>query len=766
MTLALPSARTAAVWITGAAIALGSCRGWGGSGGLRAKMTAIIRAEPAEIPSSASPATPGTSVTPAEAVEPVMSREPVAPSADFADDEGVLAGGHLVAPKVIALPYVVAGQGASTATVEIANGGDAPLDDLAWRLTGDDGIALEAAPKALAPGETARLTVTWTGSAVEAIAEAKLTVTVDGEDLDVPVFAVAGDPALGPATWEDVEGAGGVVAGTGVTIAMPAAPYPDGASKYTDASVRIFVPAGYRDRGAQDLVVHFHGWNTTLASTLAQHLYQGHVYASGVNAVLVVPQGPVEAPSGDFGKLMTRGGLARLQTEVLALLYREGKITHPARGDLTITAHSGGYQAAAAALDPANLPPRVTQVGLFDSLYGYASVFEAFALAGNTLRSSYVDSGGTFDENWAMTTYFTQHGVKPAVWRTQRALRDDAPVVGYAWTSHEGITRTEGAYGEDLRWRMRHSRRGPRIELRQVVPEDGDHRGDATARWLSPPDEDLAGFVVETSTDGVAWMTATQVPPTATEATFPLHAGAGVRVRVKGSMLGVPPAEVLPSDTYRVDPHAHILVVDGFDRVLDGAFGGLHHDFAARIGEAAGAVASISHRAVTEDGFDLGRYDAVVWLLGDQATADVSLSAAEQTALRDYVNGGGHLLVSGSELAWDLAQTPGGALFLEECFGAMLFADDAASREVAGHGPLAAIPTFAIGGHGAPYVAASPDALATTPAGSVLLEYGSGAPAAVGLAGKAALVGFPLELADARALPAIVQGLLAFVGGS
>ena len=669
---------------------------------------------------------------------------------------------RLVVPAVIDLPYAIAGKGGSTATVTIANDGDAPLTGLTWKLTGNAEITLGSAPASLAPGETALLVLGYAGSAVEAIAAASLSVAAPDGALDIPVFAATGDAALGDAIWEDVIGAGGVVCGSGATVTMPAAPYPEGAASYTDASVRVFLPEGYRDRGAQDLVVHFHGFNATVDATLASHLYQEHLYASGSNAVLVVPQGPVDAPSGDFGKLMKPGGLSRLLTEVLILLYREGKVTHPALGEVALTSHSGGYHAVAVNLDPASLAPAVTQVDLFDSIYGYESTFEAFALGGGTLRSSYTQNGGTLANNQAVAAYLAQKGDPAAITPTQRALGAAPPVIYFAATSHNGSTRLDGAYGEQLRWRLPHARRGPRIELREASAKAGT----ATVRWLAPADEEVTGFVVERSLDGVTWSVAAKAGAKAGVASFPAPPGSGARVRVKAVVTGVADADVLPSDTYRVDAQPGVLVVDGFDRVLDGAFGGLHHDFAALVGEAAGPVASVSHRAVAEDGFDLSPWPAVIWLLGDQSAEDHALTAAEQKALLAYVDGGGHLVMSGSELAWELGQAPSGAAFLAHCFGAAYLADNAGSHAATGQGPLAAITGLTFGGAGAPYACSSPDALAVAAGGTVLLDYGTGKAAAVGAAGKGALVGFPLELIDSKAYrDAVVKALLAFVGG-
>lgn len=673
---------------------------------------------------------------------------------------GAVMGPRLVIPAVIDLPFTIAGQGGSQAKITVGNDGDAPLPSLLWVMSGDPSITLASAPASLAAGESQQITLSYAGSTKEAISTAQLSVMSPQGTTSIPVFAVSGDPGVGEAAWEDVIGAGGTVMGAGATIDLPMAPYPDAPSAFTDASVRVFLPEGYRDRGAHDVVLHFHGWNATLTGTLEAHLYQEQLWASGANAVLVVPQGPVSAPSGDFGKLMKPGGLGRLLDEVLVTLYREGKITHPALGRLVLTSHSGGYRAVATNLDPASLAPAPVQVNLFDSLYGYESTFEAFALGGGLLRSNYTSGGGTVSSNQEVATYLEQHGLSVADEPTQRSLKDAPAVIDFTPASHDGSTHVEGAFGERLRWTLGHSRRGPRIELRQAIVEGGL----AKVTWLAPPDEDVSGYVVERSSDGQTWTTAATTSANATSASFALSGGARVRVRAEVPLL--PANEVLASDTYRLDAAPTVLVVDGFDRVLDGSFGGLRHDFAALVGEAAGAVGTVSHRAITEDGFDISSWPTVLWLLGDESTLDRSLSAEEQQILRAFLDAGGRLIVSGSELAWELAQTTAGASFLDHAFGAKYQADNAGSHSVQGVGPLAALGASPFAGVGAPYACPYPDALSAAASGEVLLVYSNGKAAAVGVEGRAALVGFPLELIDSAAdRAAIVEALLAYVGG-
>lgn len=673
---------------------------------------------------------------------------------------GAPTGPRLVIPKVIDLPYTVAGQGGSSIKVAISNDGDAPLTSIAWSLVGASSIQLGSAPASLAPGEKKEIVLQYAGASIEVITEASLDITSASGAMSVPVFAATGDAGLGDASWEDVIGAGGTVCGSGATVDMPAAPFPSAPSAFTDPSVRVFLPEGYRDRGAHDLVIHFHGHNATLDETLSSHFYQEQLWASGSNAVLVVPQGPVNAASGDFGKLMKPGGLSRLIEEVLILLYREGQITHPVLDGLVLTSHSGGYKAVAVNLESASMSPTPVQVNLFDSLYGYETTYQAFATAGGRLRSNYTQGGGTLSHNQTVAAYLEQHGVVVADTPTQTALRSVPAVIDFTTATHDGSTHVEGAFGERLRWSMPHSRRGPRVELREVVAEGSM----AKVRWLSPPDEDMTGFVVERSSDGKIWTTAAETGAGATTASFALAAGARVRVRAK--MSDVAEAEILASDAYRVDPAPMVLVVDGFDRVLDGSFGGLRHDFAAMLGEAAGPVATVSHRAIIEDGFGLSSFPTVLWLLGDESSVDRSLTPAEQQVLRNYVDAGGHLVVSASELAWELGQTTAGASFLAHCFGAKYLTDNSGSHTVAGAGALASVGSMTFAGMGTPYACPYPDALTATSGGEVLLTYSGGKAAAVGVSGRGVLVGFPIELIDSTAQrAALVAALLSFAGG-
>lgn len=631
--------------------------------------------------------------------------------------------GAIVLPDVIAMPYIPTG--ASGATVSLTLTNESALDaHLEWSLTGD-GFTLVAAPDVIAAGAEGTLTITWDGSATEAIAEAALSLGGDVTDA-AEVWAVAGDPALEPATFDVVTGAGGVTIGDSAVVAMPTAPYA------SDDRVHVFVPEGYRQADAHDLVLHFHGHNTTIAATVPAHRYREQVYASGANVILVVPQGPVNAASGDFGRLSDPAGTAAFLQEVMIVLFRAGVITRPLLGDVILSSHSGGYVAVAQNLAGDLAIP---QVQLYDSLYGYLPTYRAYAQGGGRLRSNYTTSGGTDTNNQTLAAQLESDGVAVADAVTQDALRD-APVIIYATpATHNGATREAAAFAEQLRWGARRGRRGPRAELWTAA--------DGVVTWRAPANADVTGWRVEDGDGAVLAEVAADVTTARVDA---------ARVRVVPVVPGVDDPQ--PTDTYAMAATG-VVVVDGFDRVIDGSFGGLAHDFAARVADAAGGADTASSAAIAGGAIALADYRVVIWLVGDDSTDDHTFTAAERAAITAYVGGGGRVILSGSEIGYELGTIAPG--FLTAVAGATYAADDAGTNTASGAG----IATFTFGDAAAAYAEEFPDSYT---GGTTLLTYATGGAAAVGVAGQGAIVGFPLEtIADDAALASVVGRLIDFV---
>jgi hypothetical protein len=175
--------------------------------------------------------------------------------------------------------------------------------------------------------------------------------------------------------------------GTTLVLGLPQAPF-SGIS-YGDDTVIVFVPDRFRysDREGVPALVHFHGHNSTADRAMTAHELREQLVDSRQNAVLVVPQLAVMAADSACGHLESPGGFRRLLEGALATAAREGKVTlgdaaFPADaplGQVCISAHSGGYHAAACSLRDGGVDVRETY--LFDALYAESDVFRDWVLS-------------------------------------------------------------------------------------------------------------------------------------------------------------------------------------------------------------------------------------------------------------------------------------------------------------------------------------------------------------------------------------------------
>lgn len=175
--------------------------------------------------------------------------------------------------------------------------------------------------------------------------------------------------------------------GTTLVLGIPHAPF--AGFRYHDDTVLVFVPERYRfqeDEGVPTLV-HFHGHHTTAERATAAHELREQLVDSRQNALLVVPQLAVLAADSSCGRLESPGGLARLLGGALAATARFGGITlgdsafpsNAPLGRVCVSAHSGGYHAAACSLHAGGVD--VSETYLFDALYAQSDVFRSWVLS-------------------------------------------------------------------------------------------------------------------------------------------------------------------------------------------------------------------------------------------------------------------------------------------------------------------------------------------------------------------------------------------------
>jgi hypothetical protein len=175
--------------------------------------------------------------------------------------------------------------------------------------------------------------------------------------------------------------------GTTLVLGVPQAPFAGAA--HGDDTVVVFVPDKYRFRAEEGIsaLVHFHGHNSSAERALAAHALREQLVDSRQNAVLIVPQLALFAADSSCGKLAAPGAFGRLLRGALSTAARVGRSTlgdsrfpeRPALGRVCLSAHSGGYHAAACSLRHGGVD--VSETYLFDALYGDSDVFRDWVLA-------------------------------------------------------------------------------------------------------------------------------------------------------------------------------------------------------------------------------------------------------------------------------------------------------------------------------------------------------------------------------------------------
>ncbi len=216
--------------------------------------------------------------------------------------------------------------------------------------------------------------------------------------------------------------------GTTLFLALDHAPFPSAGAPYRDDTVVAFIPAHYRfnDNEGVAALVHLHGHNTTAERAVTAHELREQLADSKQNAVLIVPQLAVMAADSSCGKLESPGGLARLLSEGLATAAREGRAvlgetafpSHASLGTVCVSAHSGGYHAAASCLRAGGVDVR--EAYLFDALYAESEAFREWVVARH---------GEPLHRRHKLVSYFTEGGTTEGCSAALRAQLERAGVL-------------------------------------------------------------------------------------------------------------------------------------------------------------------------------------------------------------------------------------------------------------------------------------------------------------------------------------------------
>lgn len=287
----------------------------------------------------------------------------------------------------------------------------------------------------------------------------------------------------------------------------------------------------------------------------------------------------------------------------------------------------------------------------------------------------------------------------------------------------------------------------------------------------------VAGYRLYGSVDGAAW-TLLQSEPALKETTAVTPIAGGRRSYRVASVQRGTAAESDWSGVLSAAavPHAQrALFVDGLEKTT-GSWRGSGQTFAARyanvLAKRGTSFESVKNTRLADPRFSLAAYDAVYWMLGDESTESETFSAAEQGYVKQYLENGGALFVSGSEVGWDLSAKGSAAdkAFYASYLKAAYLSDDAGVVTVTGAGvPPFASCAFTIGQM---YDEDYPDEIDTTGGSTLIFRYGNSKGAGVQYSGtfggsakkgKVIYLAFPLEsTASDTAFAAVMEGAAEF----
>jgi hypothetical protein len=269
--------------------------------------------------------------------------------------------------------------------------------------------------------------------------------------------------------------------------------------------------------------------------------------------------------------------------------------------------------------------------------------------------------------------------------------------------------------------------------------------------WNKPPDNDLKGYRLYYSQTGSSYNlrdNETILTADITEKEYQYNQLNPLYLKLfavdNSNMTNIS----LESDTYGIrmkNDGKKILIVDGFNRFGgSGSWSKAYHDFIIKYSEAFSFSFDTAHNTQIDSGVvNLNDYEVVFWMLGDEALDYETFSIGERTAIKSFLENGGKLFVSGSEIAYDLEGDVNSSNedkeFLHNYLRAKFIANSSnykVANGVEGTAFNGLVIPFGNTSAGSPYNEDSPDAIDTLNGSIPILKYGNGLVSTIAFTGN------------------------------
>lgn len=166
-------------------------------------------------------------------------------------------------------------------------------------------------------------------------------------------------------------------------------------SRFNDNSAIIFVPKQFDKNKPWQYFLWFHGWNNNIYSTIEQFKLREQLTASGINAILVMPEAAKNAQDSYCGKWEQANYFNRFMQDVTDKLVAESVINTGVTGDLIIAGHSGASRVIVQIITYSKLP--IKSILLFDAISGNEEKISSYLLNHNncSLINLYTNKANT-----------------------------------------------------------------------------------------------------------------------------------------------------------------------------------------------------------------------------------------------------------------------------------------------------------------------------------------------------------------------------------